>query len=148
MIQPPPQGVWPSLHTASLWTLAINAGLLIGAIMRPLGAGQSIDWGGMVLGHGIVLAIIAAPLGLGWLAAAMPQAKVWGSLDTLFFRTVRASLFMVGFVILYLGINIVMFKMPVSPWVIGALLSASMTLAWYGFLRFGPWARPSNQPKS
>jgi hypothetical protein len=148
MIQQPPPGAQPTLQAAALWPIAISGGLALGVIVRALGAGESVEWGGMVLGHMIVTAILAAPFIIVLASALWPQAMVWGTRDTLLFRTVRASLFMVGFVILYLGINIVAFKMPLMPWAIGALLSACMTLAWYGFLRIGPWSSKSNPPKS
>jgi hypothetical protein len=131
-----------------MWPFFIGLGLMMGHIFWALGAGVPVDWTGRVTGHFIVTAIIGLPILMALLAAVlsgggtreMPGGRaLWGEPGTLFYRTVRASLFLCGFVLFYFAISVILFRDPVPVWGISAVVQAILTLIWFGALRLGPW---------
>jgi hypothetical protein len=148
MIPPPPENARPTLAQAVLWPFFISFGLAIGTAARAIGAEQAIDWQGTIFGQLIVTAIVAAPFLLAFIVKVLSANNtqplpggimLWGDASTLFFRAVRASLFMCGFVVVYLIVSSVALGQTLQPWAIGALTNAVMTLSWFGFLQIGPW---------
>lgn len=154
MIKLPPPNARPSLEQAVLWPFFISLGMAVGTLARGLGSGQPIDWGGTIFGQLVVTGIVALPFLVAVLvmllsgggARPLPGGVlVWGDPATLFYRTVRASLFMCGFVLVYLVVIMLVLGQALEAWALGALTNAAMTLAWFGVLSVGPWAAARKQ---
>jgi hypothetical protein len=148
MIPPPPPNARPTLEQAVLWPFFTGLGLMLGQLIWAVGAGAAIDWSGRITGHFIVTAIIGLPILMAVLSAflsgggrrEMPGGRaLWGAPGTLFYRTVRASLFLCGFVLFYFAISVVLFRDPVPVWGLSAIVQAVLTLIWFGALQLGPW---------
>jgi hypothetical protein len=153
MIPPPPPDAKPSLEQAVMWPFFISFGLTLGSVIRAWASGTAVDWDGAIAGQFVVTAILSLPLMMAVAIAVLSGGgtrplpfgpSVWGQTSTLFYRTTRAMLFLCGFVLFYHAISVALFREPLAPWSVGALVPAAMALVWFGLLRIGPWRAPAS----
>jgi hypothetical protein len=114
--------------------------------LRQWGMGGYPDSAGVAAGCLIVAGIMVVPFGIGLLARVAPGLLApWRPQDGLFFRAVRACLFLVGFVLLYQVVDVVLTRELPAGWELGSAIAAGGVLVAAAILNSGPWrARGGN----
>jgi hypothetical protein len=138
MIRQPDSGARPSVTVAATGFLALP--VCLGAGLSQWGTGGYPGSTSVAAGCLIVAGIMAVPFAVGLLARVAPGLLApWVPGDGLFFRAVRACLFLVGFVLLYQVVGVVLSQELPSGWETGSALAAAGVLGIVAWLNVGPW---------
>jgi hypothetical protein len=138
MIRQPDSAARPSLGAAALGFLALPLVLAVG--LSQWGTGGYAGSASVAMGCLIVAAIMVVPFAVGGLARVAPGLLApWAPEHGLFFRAVRACLFLVGFVLLYQGVDVLLTRELPAGWELGSAIAAGGVLGAAAILNTGPW---------